>query len=663
MKDKLLKVLPILLLIIIPQMKAISGSFPCAASCSCSEEVIGNDIAVQILCDGRDPSVTVTVIDGLLRDRNNITKLDINSCVFTTIPPSICHMTRLKSLNLDRNHLTEISADCLLGMPALSVFSAVFNRISILSAGEPSPTRKLSQLAKVQLDYNSLERFPDKWFAHMPNLTELSVTDNKIIELQDGVFDGLENLLVIALDNNVIKTIGPRVFSAASGLRSLSRIKMDYNYVQTLDTWIFERGRLGKNGNVVSIFLQDNLVTKFSNALNWKFSCDDLQFHLQVILAGNKVKHLSDAIKAWGLDWSVCNSSVAQIQIIGQQLSCDCWDYDYFKRFSPNGEHRWLFVTDSDCRADKMSCNLTDQCPPECNGCIYRPVYATMFITCSSSNLTDVPRALPSLSNLEKYTKYSIDVSQNSRIKRLENRKYYANTSQFDVSSTGLESIDADAIVSLLTFVRIVRMNNNRLKVLPSDITSMEIVTETIDITDNPWLCSCDNRWMIDWLIKVRTRLTNPDNILCYFPSSMYRKSIIGLTHDDVCVDRFARSTYIAISISISSFFVIAITVTVSVVTARHFRYALFARYGIHPFDQDECENEAMDYDVFLFCNEDDERPSGDEIVDQIELRGYRVCYGRRDFELGDLVTANVNRAVERSKRTVFLVSTNFIDW
>jgi Leucine-rich repeat (LRR) protein len=635
-------------------------------SCGCMEEVAGNDISLMINCGFTDMSFNVSMIDKLLRDWKNVTKLDINSCgPLTTIPPSICHMSGLKSLNLDRNNLVEIPGGCLVGLPNLTVFSAIRNGIAFLSADESVnslQTKNLSQLTKVLLDYNSLERFPDNWFAHMPNVKELSVTYNSLVELQDGVFDGLENLWKIVLDQNAIATIGPRVFSAASGLRSLTQIEMSYNHLQTLDTWIFERGRLGKDGKTVNIVLKENPVTNFSNELNWKFNCDDLQFHLNVYLINNKVKHLSDAIKAWALDWSTCISTVAKICIVGQKLPCDCSDYDYFSRF-PSAGKRWLFETDSDCNAENVFCRITDQCPPECSSCIYRPLNATMYIECSASNLTHVPSVLPPLSTFEGNPKYSIDISKNSHLKRLENRKYYALASLFDISSSGLESIDAGAIASLLTSARTVRLNGNRLKVLPSNLSSLEIVTETLNITDNPWLCSCANLWMINWLNKMKTRLTNPDDILCDSPSSMYRRSIIRLTHDDVCVDKFARSTYIAVTISISSFVAIFIVITVIVVTAHRLRYALFARYGLHLFDRDECENEEVEYDVFLCCSEEDELALGDHILDEIESKGYKVCYDRRDFELGNLTITNVSRAVERSKRTVCLVSQNFISW
>ena len=67
-----------------------------------------------------------------------------------------------------------------------------------------------------------------------------------------------------------------------------------------------------------------------------------------------------------------------------------------------------------------------------------------------------------------------------------------------------------------------------------------------------------------------------------------------------------------------------------------------------------------MDYDVFLCFSSEDENPHGILILELIESKGYRVCYHVRDFGPG-LILDNITQAIERSKRTVCLLSTNFL--
>jgi len=90
-------------------------------------------------------------------------------------------------------------------------------------------------------------------------------------------------------------------------------------------------------------------------------------------------------------------------------------------------------------------------------------------------------------------------------------------------------------------------------------------------------------------------------------------------------------------------------------------RARLYRRWKFHPFDRDECVGEDMDYDVFLCCSAQDDRPHGLRILERIEANGYRVCYHERDFLPGQLITDNMGHAIERRKRTVCLISNNFL--
>jgi len=99
----------------------------------------------------------------------------------------------------------------------------------------------------------------------------------------------------------------------------------------------------------------------------------------------------------------------------------------------------------------------------------------------------------------------------------------------------------------------------------------------------------------------------------------------------------------------------VVIVIVVFLVVYR-LRVRLYRRWKFHPFDRDECVGEDMDYDVFLCCSSEDDRPH-----ERIEAIGYRVCYHERYFLPGQLITDNIGNAIERSKRTVCLISNNFL--
>jgi hypothetical protein len=86
----------------------------------------------------------------------------------------------------------------------------------------------------------------------------------------------------------------------------------------------------------------------------------------------------------------------------------------------------------------------------------------------------------------------------------------------------------------------------------------------------------------------------------------------------------------------------------------------MFARWRFHPFDRDECVGEDMEHDVFLSASSKD-RQDALSLVSQLEDSGYKVCFHERDFEAGETIENNIIRAIERSKRTVCMVTSHFI--
>jgi len=168
---------------------------------------------------------------------------------------------------------------------------------------------------------------------------------------------------------------------------------------------------------------------------------------------------------------------------------------------------------------------------------------------------------------------------------------------------------------------------------------------------------------MSRWLKSIAERLT--DKVLCYNPPRLRGKNIIQTNETQFCVDPSAQAAGEASKrvwkISVSSVAGVVVVLLSVIAIFYHLRVKLYTRWKFHPFDRDECPGEDMDYDVFLCCSSDDDQLGGRRVMNLLEDRGYRVCYHVRDFRAGDLITNNIEVAITRSKRTVCLLTTNFI--
>ena len=177
----------------------------------------------------------------------------------------------------------------------------------------------------------------------------------------------------------------------------------------------------------------------------------------------------------------------------------------------------------------------------------------------------------------------------------------------------------------------------------------------------NPWKCSCDASWISSWLKSVKHSLTTPNAITCYTPSRLRNRNIMSISSEAFCVDPTSEAVKKTLIISLSSTAVV-VTILLSVcIVVYRLRVKLYTRWKFHPFDRDECPGENMDYDVFLSCSSNDNLPHGNRIRQQLEQRGYRVCYPPRDFLGGGTIFDNIYNAVVRSKRTVCLLTSNFL--
>jgi len=567
----------------------------------------------------------------------------------------------------------------------------------------PTSVCQLSNLIRLYLDNNRLSGLRNNCFTNMKALLWLSANGNNIRQLQDGLFDGLNSLKTLDLEHNMIASVGLHVFSNPHDLVNLTTISLSHNRLRSLDPWPYIRGLHGSRDSKVQISMESNFISKFTNNIGWQFNCSPRSY-VTVDIAYNYLQHLLDILDGWNIsvDQWFCISNYSYSSDGHMQLRpvffevlfrssldyhCDCYDilfYTLEKNSDANIFNgvicrqplsyagRYVYMV----QLEDFVCKLSDRCPANCS-CVYRPVNATVHVYCSAANLTSLPVYLPPLPR--SHDKYKLDFSNNKLLQRLDHRPYFVNTYVLDVSNCAIESVDLnawrefammpseipDVILSLLKHNLTVRavvprvlLNGNRIKSLHSNITDINLTSVHLTLNDNPWKCSCDNRWMIALFKSLSSATsTNVGDVLCVSPSRLKGTSILQSEEVDFCVDPSIRMLQLVLSSTLSA---VAGLLLLGFAVYR-LRVRLYKRWKFHPFDRDECIGEDMDYDVFLCCSSDDNSPYGLRILHLMESKGYSVCYHLRDFLAGGLITDNMLHSVVRSKRTLCFISRNFL--
>ena len=564
----------------------------------------------------------------------------------------------------------------------------------------PASICQLLNLRVLNLDGNNFTELPDNCFRKLTKLQSLSLSGNSITSLHDGTFDGLRSLQTLNLSHNHIAFIGLRVFSNATNLTSLSSLDVSYNKLTSLEPWWYYRCIVGSIWSPVVINLSHNLISKFTNKLQINFGCIMKIAFGKIDLGFNPVVHVVDIFSGWNirperifkcLDF-VRIPFIVPFYVSGLNLACDCTDYEVFKYAKNIQLFRLLKVLQGiRCSYQKFNikagqtklnnslnfidfvCNLSDRCPPSCQ-CVYRPDNATLHVYCSAANLSSLPLDLPPLPKSD--VKYKLDFSNNKLLRRLEHRLYFVNTSILDVSNCSLTEITMEDLQDVSNF-SVANFRGNLLQSFPKQADTVNISAKLL-LGLNPWRCSCDNSWMIQWLQSLSDQIVDPGDIICTYPTGMYGRNVLKSNEGDFCPDPVQHNLAITVSTqstvapgvavdwkiafsiiaAVSAVFVILITFGLLFYKLRE---KCYKRWNFHPFDRDECVGEDMEYDVFLCCSSENHNPHGLRILELMESNGYRVCYHLRDFLAGAAIAENMIQSIERSKRTICLISNNFL--
>jgi len=639
---------------------ATASVFDCPRMCDC----LMSKIKLTVDCRGYDgnESTLALELDLLLSDdelRENLTLLNITNAPLTQIPMSICRLTNLRGLYLNDNRLS---------------------------------------------------RLPDSCFTNMTSLRYLSASNNSITELQNGLFDGLNALTYLFLVNNIISSIGLHVFSNPNDLVSLKWIALDHNRLRSLEPWPYIRGLRGSQTSKIQVLISYNLIAEFTNNIEWQFNCSSPSY-ASVHIAYNYIRHIIDIVHGWNMtvdQWFCIRHSGYVIPSMEFQplafkvnymysydYHCDCDDIKFYMDDKFVGFNR-IFMNVKCSKPQNLAnryvnqvslkefvCEVSDRCPPSCR-CDYRPANYTIDVYCSGANLTSLPLDLPPLPTKDHV--YKLDFSNNRLLQSLHHRPYLVNASFLDVSNCAIDFIELNAwqqiammrsviydfdpdtvkltsgvtpthVIGARAVIPVVFLHGNKIESLSADVTDINLTSVHITLNDNPWKCSCDNRWIISWFQSLSsTDSSNVGDVLCKLPSRLEGRSIMKSDEVDFCVDPLRRMLKIVLSSTLS----IVASLLIFGFAVYCLRVRLYKRWKFHPFDRDECIGEDMDYDVFFCCSSADDNPHGLHILQLMESKGYRVCYHERDFQPG-LIVDNMFQSVLHSKRTVCFISHNFI--
>lgn len=201
-------------------------------------------------------------------------------------------------------------------------------------------------------------------------------------------------------------------------------------------------------------------------------------------------------------------------------------------------------------------------------------------------------------------------------------------------------------------------LRNNNLTYLDSKfLESIHRFNIPTYLSGNNWKCDCENLTFLDIVSKTPEIR---DEVSCsasdkYIISSKFSHQKMR----DICTESSTKSSNIGFIVCL----IFLLTLLVIIFFKKEIRIWLFAhKMFLCWISEDEIDKNRI-YDAFICYSERDEHYV-QQIVEELESgpNPYKLCLHFRDWLVGEYISKQIVTSVEQSKRTIFIITNNFLD-
>ncbi|CAB0039594.1 unnamed protein product [Trichogramma brassicae] len=595
---------------------------------------------------------------GLFRDLRHIHQVEALSNGFESIPADVFSDSTMQSLNISENRLTELP---------VALFSGNY------------------QLKEVWIMANNLTALPDGLFDDTI-LEVLQLSNNQLTNITRGMLMGLENLKVLDVSNNFLKFI---YYDAYKLLKKIEYIDVSYNQL-TLESTRYDgisvlfnlvnlKSLDAKYNNITQVFdhwtqlshlenvdLEGNLIKKITER-NLRFLNNRTTLNLRknqittIDISGINTENYRGSKVYATENPLVCDCHLLElIKYTQKNLTQDIYDYvnfvaiDTVKCTSPvhlKGktlkEVHWPDLR-CEIKLENSVCNGTCICW-EYSG---RQVVA---VDCTSRSFHTFPETIKNLEGkfIEVYMTYN-SLTEIPPVNLLPQ-----NISVLDLSSNNI-SILSEEIFTIDSLQQL-KLHNNRLTRLDNNVLSRlqdHKSLTSLSLHSNPWLCDCNTR---DFLSFVQKNLVQLElhGISC----AETGENFSTVTASEICSN--ASTITLTVCAVVVVFAVLAAWITAMCIKyKKHVKIWLYSKQLCLRFVTEEELDKDKQYDAFISYSHLDEDFVLKDLVPELESgsKPYQLCLHYRDWVIGEWIPAQIAHSVEESRRTIIVLSPNFLE-
>ncbi|XP_070532915.1 toll-like receptor 2 [Ptychodera flava] len=492
-------------------------------------------------------------------------------------------------------------------------------------------------------------------FTNFTSLKSLTLSHNQLINplVAENAFWGLKELRKLDLSfNSLLEVPYLALFKDQSCNCKLTNVRLNENQIRML-----KENTLKDFGNIETFDLRKTLVGDSSaNGFRSMTSLKDLK------LTGNRFSQLGSLVGVLSNLTTLVHLDLSENEFVEGQ---------YNDTLSLSMLHQLKCLKLSDYGADLRL--LTDvQSIEELHlvnpqgydmvlswkkNKLFFPNLLILHISGSQMSLDrDMLSSMPSLTILEL---------QNNRIDVLDRDALAGLVSleHLDLTYNDIKEISGHAwrLPSLHTLY----LPGNKLLAIEEDDIDRKYLPSLryVDFSKNSFACHCNLVWFRNWIASDKiVDLLNYHTFTCTSPSSPRGVMLVRDFDPSTLACQSLTHVYLAVGLALFAILVAVIAVT-GVYYRWHIKYAIFLiRCKVKGYAR--IPDPEKDYDAFISFNSGDEEWVQHTLVPHLEENcntQFKICVHYKDFIPGKAIIDNILDSIENSRKTVLVLSPNFV--
>ena len=184
----------------------------------------------------------------------------------------------------------------------------------------------------------------------------------------------------------------------------------------------------------------------------------------------------------------------------------------------------------------------------------------------------------------------------------------------------------------------------------------------SIALKDNPLVCSCESLVFLQWLMITKINVTHWKNYTCTYNRHLKELFYIENISSDLAIECSSKQWILISSLTFCS---VVLMVLIAMVFYRHkFEIKIFCLKLTYQWKQYQIlrDTQYYEYDAFVAFHESDLDFVTTEIVLNLEENDeFKLCIHHRNFIVGGSIEENILAAIEKSRKTIVILSENFL--